>query len=172
MEVVGQFERGGPLTSAGGSFGSVSTPRGQAIVASVSKPRYPRFRRTRLLWKGRDPRGLYVSLNEDTWNRHIAPGHPEAAANRDLVGTTIRDPDRILKSGDRFPEREIYERLCDVKGWAVPRRYFWVVVVDWWRPKEKPWVRNPDLRGAVYTTYASGTPRRGVVTWSRPGNSP
>lgn len=129
-----------------------------------------RRKRGRVVWKGVDPRGRHVRLSRETLVIHIEPGHSEVKANLDLIGLTVSDPDRIPASGTKFPNREIYERLDDVKGYAARRRYYWVVVVEWRRPG-RAW-RGGALLGAIITKYASRKPRKGTVTWVRSGSSP
>ncbi|GEM_PF-4691318 len=123
-------------------------------------------------WNWNDPRGRNVRLNQGTWDKHICgpDGHIEMAANFDAISETICDPDRISESGTRYPDREIYERMREFKGYARPRRLIATVVVKWRSPKRgiRPRRRAPIMPvGDIVTGYASGTQHQGATTWQR-----
>jgi hypothetical protein len=124
------------------------------------------------MWSGTDPRGRLVRLFENTWTYHIERNHAEMRANADLVGPTVEDPDRITKSDDEHPDREVYERWADVRGFARPRRLVLAVVVEWRPPKRGPLKRGrrrgDTFTGTIVTAYTSGGLRPGEITWQRP----
>jgi len=104
-----------------------------------------------------------VRLSKDQWWKYISAKHVEMAANFDLIGATVTNPDRITT---QEVHREVFERMCDVAGYALPRRSFVDVVVEWKKRLHLPSQRaDTSVVGYVVTAYTSGTRRRGEQTW-------
>lgn len=95
-----------------------------------------------------------VDLAEER-ERHIAERHPDLLpAHRDLIGTTLSDPDQVRRS-THFGSARLFSRWYpDVRG----GRHVVVVVVSDTTPRERHW---------VITAYMARRLAEGAVEWQR-----
>lgn len=98
--------------------------------------------------------GGEVELTEER-ERHIAERHPDLLpAYRDLIGTTLAEPDQVRRSA-RFGSAHLFLRwYTDVRG----GRHVVVVVVSDPAPHGRHW---------VITAYMARRLAEGAVEWQR-----
>ena len=95
-----------------------------------------------------------VELAEER-ERHIAERHPDLLpSHRDLIGTTLSDPDQVRRSA-RFGSARLFSRwYTDARG----GRHVVVVVVSAPAPRGRHW---------VITAYMARRLVEGAVEWQR-----
>jgi hypothetical protein len=84
---------------------SVSAEQGQASAKSGNGT---------VLFKAIDPQGFEISLNLQTWEKHILVGHPEMGDLLELIKKTVVEPE-IIQQSPRQPTSYYNYRLAGRK---------------------------------------------------------
>jgi hypothetical protein len=100
----------------------------------------------------KNPHGVQVLLYEETWERHIKPGHAEVTPFAEQIKETIRQPNVIYEHAGSH----LYFRLGAVNEPRFRELYLQVVVREAGVPP----------KGVVVTAFFTRTlPEKGKLLW-------
>jgi len=104
-----------------------------------------------------DPRGYTISLQMETWERHIIVGHPEIHDMLDLVAETLSSPQVVMEQQQALGSVCFYYRLT---GRSFYRRndIYMSVVVD---------SDDANKVGVVKTAHLVKEIGKGTVIWMK-----